>query len=154
MPAVGAAMSDDEVASVTTFVRQLGNNSAPGGAEAGMVGKDRPKIDTLMSGGLVTGCPKLQDDAANQAVLSAPIRTALKGMTDAEMLPVAKQVVADIRRAEPKANEADLVNLATTAYCNVLHEDTTLDSVSRASKIGQFSELVYMESNPQRHTVH
>ena len=154
MPAVGAAMSDEEVASVATFVRQLGNNSAPGGAEAGMVGKDRPKIDTLMSGGLVTGCPKVQNDAANQAAVSAPIEAALKGMTDAEMLPVAKQVVAAMRHAQPHASEADVVNDATTAYCNVLHADTTLDNVTRASRIGQFSELVYMESNPQRHTVH
>ncbi len=154
MPAVGAEMSDEEVAAVTTFVRQLGNNSAPGGAEAGMVGRDRPKIDTLMSGGLVTGCPKAEDDAANRAAMSEPMQSALKGMTDAQMLSVAKQLVASMRRAEPHASGADLVNDATTAYCNVLHADTSLDSVTRASRIGQFSELVYMESNPQNHALH
>jgi mono/diheme cytochrome c family protein len=153
MPAVGAEMSDDEVASVTTFVRQLGKNSAPGGAEAGMVGKDRAKVDTLMSGGLVTGC-HLPDDASNQAAQSEPVQTALKGMTDAQMLSVAKQLVAAMRRANPKASEADLVNNAAAAYCNVLHADTSLDNVTRASKIGQFSELVYMESNPHNHAMH
>jgi hypothetical protein len=134
-------------------VRQLGKNSAPGGAEAGMVGKDRAKVDTLMSGGLVTGC-HLPDDASNQAAQSEPVQTALKGMTDAQMLSVAKQLVAAMRRANPKASEADLVNNAAAAYCNVLHADTSLDNVTRASKIGQFSELVYMESNPHNHAMH
>jgi mono/diheme cytochrome c family protein len=154
MPAVGAAMTDEEVASVTNFVRQLGNNSAPGGAEAGTVGQDRAKIDTLMSGGMVTGCPKAQSDAANQVAQSATITAALKGMTESEMLSVAKQVVSAMRQAEPHASEADLVNDATTAYCNVLHADPQLAEVDRASKIGQFSELVYSQSNPQSRSKH
>jgi mono/diheme cytochrome c family protein len=154
MPAVGAAMSDDEIASVATFVRQLGNNSAPGGAEAGMVGKDRAKIDTLMSGGLITGCPKLQSDAATQASQSAQLTSAMKEMDETQMLAVAKEMVGTLRKAEPHSSEADLVNDATTAYCNVLHADSKLDPVDRASKLGQFSELVYMESNPQRRVKH
>jgi mono/diheme cytochrome c family protein len=154
MPAVGSEMSDEEIAAVATFVRQLGKNSAPGGAEAGTVGNDRPKIDTLMSGGLVTGCPKPKDDVAYQVTQRAPISTALGGMTDAEMLNVAKQVAAAMHRAQPGGSQADLVNDATIAYCNVLHADSKLDNVTRASRIGQFSELVYMESNPQNHSMH
>jgi hypothetical protein len=107
-----------------------------------------------MSGGLVTGCSKPKEDAADRAVLSPSIETALKSMSDAEMLPVAKQLVASMRRADPHVSGADLVNDATTAYCHVLHDDHSLDNVTRAARIGQFSELVYMESNPHNHALH
>jgi hypothetical protein len=91
---------------------------------------------------------------AYQVTQRAPISTALGGMTDAEMLNVAKQVAAAMHRAQPGGSQADLVNDATIAYCNVLHADSKLDNVTRASRIGQFSELVYMESNPQNHSMH
>ena len=61
MPAVGAGMSDQEVADVVDYVRNSWGNSAPAGTGAGTVAALRASTKTLLAGNLDTGCPAVSD---------------------------------------------------------------------------------------------
>jgi cytochrome c5 len=149
MPAVGAAMSDEDVASVVNFVRQLGSNTAPGTAEGGTVGKLRKNTQTLMNGAPESSCPAMSDASVTKAVDQSGIASSFSKLTEADMLGVARDAVQKVKKAKPGIDPASLVNSIVTAYCGVLHNDTSLSSAERAVRIGQFAELVYTESDPR-----
>jgi mono/diheme cytochrome c family protein len=147
MLAVGAGMSDEEVADVTNFVRQIGGNVAPATATTGMVAELRGKTDTLMNGAPGTACPKIEEPALAKAVDASGIAAMLARMSDVTMLNVAHAVVSKLSKAAPAASQAALVNAITATYCPVLRQDTKLDANWKALKLGQFSALVYTEAS-------
>ncbi len=148
MPAVGASMSDEDVAEVTNFVRQLGKNAAPGTAEAGTVGKLRKESQTLMNGAPQSSCPPLEDPAVAKAVDASGIAANLRTMTEAQMLETARTSVQKVKKERPDIAPASLINGIVTTYCGTLHADASLAPAERAARIGQFAELVYTEASP------
>lgn len=147
MPAVGVAMTNEDIAAVTNFVRQTGQNSAPATAEPGMVAKIRESTDTLMNGSPTSECPAVSDPAIAKASQTDKLAAALTGMTDEQMLSVAQRITKQLQASAPHATQADLVNGVSATYCSVLRQDTSIDAATRAIKLGNFSVLVYMEAN-------
>jgi mono/diheme cytochrome c family protein len=147
MPAVGAAMTDQEIADVTNYVRQSWGNKAPANAGPGEVGTLRPKTFTAMNIGPDGHCPKVvQPELA--PVISDPksgIIHELQSMTMETVLQTAHDVVAKIKAAAPTAKRADIVNSLTIAYCPIVETDTSLPASSKVAELDMFSERVYSE---------
>ena len=152
MLAIGAGMSDQEVADVTNYVRQNWANAAPGTAAPGMVAKQRASLDTLLNVAPKSSCTAVAMPAPDQKI--DPDRYAtpaqLAGITDANLPQRTEDLVQRARATAPKAAQAELVNGLTTAYCNVVRADKTLDWNQKALRLGHFSELVYSAASGQR----
>ncbi len=147
MPAVAAGLSDEQVADVVNYVRQAWGNKAPPNAGAGTVGKLRPKTFTAMNIGPDGHCGKVvQPDIA--PVINDPksgIMDALRAMTLENTLQTADQVVAKIKAAAPHAQQADIVNSLTLAYCPIVRDDAKVPANLKVPQLDNFSDRVYSE---------
>lgn len=148
MLAIGAGMTDEEVADVTNYVRQTWDNAAPPTATPGMAGTLRSNADTLMNAAPKSACPPVASPVLAAALAGdrAGMKQQLASVTEANMPQAAGRLVVDARKAAPGMAQADLVNGLTSAYCGVVRADTALTANQRALRLGHFSQLVYMEA--------
>jgi mono/diheme cytochrome c family protein len=147
MPAVGAGMTDRQIADVVNYVRQSWGNQAPPNAEPGEVGLLRPKTFTAMSVGPDGHCPTLAQPGL-AAVINDPkngVDAALRSMTWATLVPTAEQLVAKLKQAAPQAKQDDIVNSLTIAYCPVVESDPKISAKLKVATLDHFSERVYTE---------
>jgi mono/diheme cytochrome c family protein len=140
MPAVGAGMSDQEIADVVNYIRTSWANGAPANAGAGLVGDLRAKTHTLLAGNLVGGCPTVDPKVAN-IVDNSGAQVRLKGMHPADMIDQIDAVLPKMKAAGSISDD-DIVNALSAVYCS-----TALSSAAspadRAAMLGTFSGLVY-----------
>ena len=147
MPAFGTGMTDQQIADVTNYVRQAWDNKAPPNAGAGMAG-DLRKITPVALYGPVNGqCPAVSppDIAAAVNDPKTGISAALHATTQATVLQTVEQIVPKLKAAAPHAQQADIVNGLTLAYCPILRQDPNIPQQQKPTQIGQFSERVYSE---------
>lgn len=147
MPAIGAGMTDQQVSDVTNYVRQAWGNKAPPNAGPGTVGSLRKSTVKALYGGTSGECPKIsQPDIA--AAVSDPktgISDALHDTTAANVLQSVEQIVPKVKAAAPHAQQADIVNGLTLAYCPVVRQDANIPEQQKITQLDQFSERVYSE---------
>jgi mono/diheme cytochrome c family protein len=145
MPALGAGMTDAEVAAVTNYVRTAWGNGAPANAQAGLVGKLRGDTHTLMAVDGTKGCPAVKDPDVAKAVTAPqnPFTPALQGVTDANLLQTVDAMIPKLKAAAPHTPTADLVNGMVAAYCPILLSDKQMNDAQRAARIGTFAEIMY-----------
>jgi mono/diheme cytochrome c family protein len=139
MPAVGAGMSNGDIAAVVNYIRTSWGNTAPANAETGTVDDIRSKTQTLLAGNLPGGCPANTDSNLSKAV--ALVRDKLNSTDLANMLPTIDSILSTVKNTG--ASDDDIVNALTAAYCPVVMADSTVSPASRASLLGNFSGLVY-----------
>ena len=149
MLAIGAGMTDEEVADVANYVRQNWGNAAPATAQPGMVAQLRASTDTVMTAAPRTACPAVGLPTLAQAIGAdrSGLRSRLAGLTEANMPQQSVQIVASARAAAPAAGQADLVNGLTAAYCRIVRDDKTLEPNQKALQLGHFSEMAYMAAS-------
>jgi mono/diheme cytochrome c family protein len=147
MLAIGAGMSDAEVADVVNYVRKSWGNDAPATAAADSVRAARGVVDTLMSGERVSGCPAVVPPELARLVASpqARLHARLAAIDEATLAQDVPPLVADVREALPTLPTAQVVNGLAAAYCPVVRGDAGLDANAKALRIGHFSELVYTQ---------
>jgi mono/diheme cytochrome c family protein len=143
MPAVGAGMTDQEIADVVNYVRQAWGNAAPATAGGGMVGDLRKQTVTGMN--LGGECPKIEQPeiAAVVADPKSGIGEALKGLTLVNVEQTAEQIIPKVKAAAPNAAQADIVNDITAAYCPVIKQDPNVTGVQKVIQFNNFSDQVY-----------
>ncbi len=151
MSAIGAGMSDAEVADVVNYVRQTWGNNAPANATPAMVANLRREADTLLNAAPLTGCPKIGNASLAKVLGRDDIARQLAAMSDADMYQHSRQWVATLRAAAPGVHDADLINGLAAAYCPVVRADVRLDWDAKALKIGQFVQYVYMAVAAPQH---
>jgi mono/diheme cytochrome c family protein len=139
MPAVGAGLSDGDIAAVTNYVRNAWGNTAPADAGAGMVGDLRTKTRTLLAFNLAGGCPAPTNAALAKAISS--LQPKLGGTDAANMLSRIDTIVPDLKKTG--ASDDEIVNGLTAAYCPVVMADQSVPAAARATTLGNFSTLVY-----------
>ncbi len=142
MPAIGADLTDQQVADVTNYVRTEWGNTAPAQADGGMVGGLRAKTITAFVGN-GTGCGPLPGNDVTSDVAKSQVPTMLKGISDANMLSQIAQIVAQTKTLAPKAATDDLVNGLTAAYCPVVADTPNLNNDQRRWRLQRFAQLVY-----------
>ena len=133
MPAIGAGMTDQQVADATNFVRSAWSNKAPQNAGPGGAGTAR-SIDTMLSGGTCA--------TSDAAVLdtSADVPKLLADITDANMLDKVQAIVA---KTKPSAPRADVVNSLTAMYCPVIAHAPGVTRAQKAQSLARFAQLTY-----------
>jgi mono/diheme cytochrome c family protein len=150
MPAVGADMSDRDVAAVVDYVRNAWSNVAPAISKDGMVGEIRAETETLLSGpwrDKKDPCHLGPDAPAIKPIVDPQhqIDQALGSMTGETMLTTIGQLIARARQVAPDATQSDIVNDLTRDYCEVeAHKEGTSDADKRR-QLTRFSELVYTQ---------
>jgi mono/diheme cytochrome c family protein len=141
MPAVGATMSDRDVADVVNYVRSAWNNDAPANAEEGMVADLRTRTRTLLAGNRDGGCPAIANPNLAKAINETAVRDDLKGVPLPSMLEHIDAILAKVKVSG--VGDDDIVNALTAAYCPIVLADAALQPAERASLLGNFAGLVY-----------
>jgi mono/diheme cytochrome c family protein len=145
MPAIGAGMTDQQIADVTNYVRQAWGNTAPPTAGPGMVGDLRKSTVEALYGGTTAECPQISqpDIAAGVSDPKAGIAKALRAMTLANVLQTTEEIVPKLKAAAPNASQADIVNGLTLAYCPIVRQDPNIPEQRKVTQLDEFSERVY-----------
>jgi mono/diheme cytochrome c family protein len=150
MPAVGADMSDRDIAAVVNYVRNAWSNVAPAVPKDGMVGEIRAATQTMLSGpwkDKQDPCHPGPDAPKIKPIVDPEhqIGQTLRSMTAESMLTSIDQLIARARQDTPDASRSDIVNDLTLAYCEVeAHNDGVSDGDKRRL-LTRFSELVYTQ---------
>lgn len=144
MAALGASMSNEQIAEVTNYIRQSWSNKAPANAEPGTVAKLRGQTQTLLAGNL-GACPDLKQEDMVKVVADPGVDGLLKGTNEGNMTQNANQLIAKVKSMDPKIKQADIVNSLTIAYCPVVTADASLSSQQKIWQLDQFSESVYTQ---------
>lgn len=137
MPAVGAGMSDGDIAAVANYVRTAWGNNALADTEAGSVAELRDASRTMLAGNLTEGCPVSTDSRFADAA------TMLIGANSADLLDHIQASLPPLRAAG-LADDA-IVNGLTTAYCPTVFANSGEDQALRASRLGNFAVLAYSQ---------
>jgi hypothetical protein len=145
MPAVGAGMTDQQIAEVTNYVRQAWGNEAPPNAGPGAVGDLRKSTVEALYGGPSGQCPQISQPEIAAAVYDPKtgITGALRAMDSATVLQTTEEIVPKIKAAAPRAAQADIVNGLTLAYCPIIRQDANIPEQQKVTLLDQFSERLY-----------
>lgn len=144
MPAVGASMSDRQVADAVNYVRNSFGNTAPGTAEPGLVAKLRPKTQTVLRGDPEGGCPVPTTGPVAQALKANDAQKKFAAMTESDIVQVIDGLAPKLRAAAPKSSIDDIVNGMTDAYCGTL-KPRHMTEAARSETLGDFSVLAYSQ---------
>ena len=144
MPAIGAAMSDQDVADVTNYVRQAWTHSAPATATQAMVLTLRGQVDGLLNAAPRSGCPPIADPKLAKALADAGVVKQLQGIDEADMYGQTGRLVLQLKGAVAGTLPADVINGLTAAYCPIVRGDAALDENAKALKLGRFANYVYL----------
>jgi mono/diheme cytochrome c family protein len=146
MPAIGARMSDQEVAEAANYVRSAWGNGAPATAGGGEVGTLRKATQTLMAANLPGGCPKIAESDTARVIAQPDVQSVLASTTDVNILSNAETLITKVRAGAPKATQADIINSLTLGYCPVVMSNKSLTTqAQRAEMLDEFSERIYTE---------
>ena len=146
MPAIGARMSDQEVADAVNYVRSAWGNAAPAQAGAGLVGEIRKATPSLLAFNLPDGCPKIAEGDTARVVARPEVAKLLAGTDEENILANAETLITKVRAGAPKARQADIINSLTLAYCPVVAAKASLPTqAQKAELLDEFAERVYTE---------
>jgi hypothetical protein len=146
MPAIGARMTDEEVAEATNYVRSAWGNGAPATAGAGLSGQLRKSTQTVLAMNLPEGCPKIADGTLSKAIAGAGVQQILAKTNDENVLENAELLIRKVKAGAPAAKQADIINSLTLGYCPVVAADTSLATPQQKSEmLNEFAERVYTQ---------
>jgi len=146
MPAIGARMTDQEVADATNYVRAAWGNGAPATAGAGLAGEIRKNTQTIMAMNLPGGCAKIADASMSKVISAPDVQAILQKTNDQNVLENAEQLIQKVKSGVPNAKQADIINSLTLGYCPVVAANTSLATQAQKSEmLDEFSERVYTQ---------
>jgi mono/diheme cytochrome c family protein len=142
MPAVGAGMTDQEVADAINYARESWDNAAPE-VGAGTVADERTKIHTFMAGDLHDHCPPIGDKKLAQIIDQSGVKNRLKNLGVSDLLDRTDSLLTELKATG--ASDDEVVNAMTEAYCPIALANTTVPKSERIATLGSFSDIVYEE---------
>ena len=149
MPAVGAGMSDAQVADVTDYIRNSWGNKAPVIADRGAVSDARKRTETMLSG--TAPCAEIAQPEIAKAIDSAGTAEALKDIEPQDFIPRVDALLPKIRAAAANGKDDDIVNGLITAFCKAGRDNPLYQKAGWPSVIGSFGSVVYSQlKNPEK----
>lgn len=147
MPAIGARMTNQEVADAVNYVRQSWGNNTQANATPGEVGALRPVTRSVLSlsaeGG---GCGHVAEKDLAAVEAGATVQKLLHQLTLQNILYSANDLIAQVRKAAPQAKQADVINSLTISYCPIVQAGPgTLPQ--KVEMLDEFSERLYTQLN-------
>jgi mono/diheme cytochrome c family protein len=146
MPAIGRNLTDGQIAEVVNYIRQAWSNRAPQNADADQVAHLRAQTTTELALNLPEGCKPVTDVSLKRALSRADVAGPLSDL-DQPLLERIDSVIGKVKSAAPKANDDQIVNALTEAYCPVVMSETSKSAAERSADLGNFSGLVYGRLN-------
>jgi mono/diheme cytochrome c family protein len=141
MPAIGAGLSDQDIARVADYVRNSFGNAAPASVDPSMVETLRSDTHTPMAAVRPEDCAKPQLPEV-QAQLSGGQLDALTGADPVDLLPALDALIDKLKPVAEKSPDLVVADLAA-AYCPVLFKDAKASQPQRADRLGRFATLAY-----------
>ena len=141
MPAVGADLSDGDVATIVDYVRNSFGNAAPAATKPSEVATLRSKLRTPMLAAESVDCSKPLTDEVKALVSDGAIDKIAKA-SPVELLPAIDALVAKLKPSDAKQASAFVADL-DGAYCSALFGAGGDKAVKRADDLGRFATLAY-----------
>jgi mono/diheme cytochrome c family protein len=150
MPAVGAGMTDQEIADVTDYVRTAWSNAAPVIQKTGLVGDIRAKTISGLAG---PGARDENNDPCQIGQNSTPvpsiddpqINKTLASMSPESMLSAIPTLIARVKEHSPDKPQADIINGLMLAYCRIEARTPEFLKPGGRDQLNRFGQLVYGE---------
>ncbi len=145
MPALGADMTDQQVADVVNYIRTAWSNRAPATVGPEVVGTIRNDTKTMLSGDRPGACPNLTQPQL-RAALADPktgLEALLRSTTPQNLLTNVTEIVTKAKAAAPGVSQADLVNGLTVAYCPIAGQVGGLEVPANRHQLTNFTQTVY-----------
>ncbi len=145
MPGFATVLTAQQIADVTNYVRTTWGNKAPATATADMAAAIQPKTETILAG--THWCEPSTGSALDKAIANpgSGISAAMASITPATLLTQVNSIVADVKKADPGAKQADVVNTLTRAYCPYVAKDAGVPPRQKGPVLDQFAALVYTQ---------
>ena len=140
MPAVGAALSDAEVAGVADYVRNAFGNAAPAASDPARVETLRKETPTLMAPAALSDCG---------AAASGPEADAAAIIENAKPDERTQAIDAALKRLQPEGGAVPDATLArlTVNFCRDAFADPKADRNARAQRIGDLAVQTYARAH-------
>jgi mono/diheme cytochrome c family protein len=147
MPAIGARMTDQEVADAVNYVRQSWGNKAQANAAPGEVATLRKVTQSVLAlSALGGGCGHVAEKDLAGVESSAPVQKTLHQMTLQTILTSADELIAQVHKAAPHAKQADIINSLTIAYCPIVKAGPGT-MPQKVEMLDEFAERIYTQLN-------
>ncbi len=152
MPGFATLLTPQQIADVTNYVRTTWSNAAPATATADMVSAIAPQTRTMMAGTMPHWCVKPGNSPVDAAIRnpSTKIEDRLHAITQTDMLEQVNAILGSVKKAAPRAKQADIVNALTGAYCPVVLADASIPADRKTRQLDQFSVLTYTQLTSNR----
>jgi mono/diheme cytochrome c family protein len=141
MPAVGADLTDAEVANIADYVRNSFGNAAPAATKPSEVATLRAKVRTPMLAIDRADCESPNTSQIKELAADGAIAKLAEG-NPVNLLPALDAVLAKLTPADPKQADAFVADLAG-AYCQALFAGAAVAEPARADRLGRFATLAY-----------
>ena len=156
MPPVGAAMTDQEIADVTDYVRTAWSNAAPVIEKTGLVASIRAKTVSGLAGPGAREdnddpCLIGQDSTPTPSIDDSQIKKGLADMTPESMLPTIPGLIARVKEISPDKSQADIINGLMLAYCRIEARTPAFLEPQGRDQLNRFGQLVYSELASKGH---
>jgi mono/diheme cytochrome c family protein len=146
MPAIGARMTDQEVADAANYVRASWGNDAPATAGPGLVGTLRKDTRTVLAFNAPGGCPKIADQATEKVIDSPDAQNILKATTEENLLQNADKLINLVKAGAPQASQSAIINSLTLGYCPVVAANKNAATQAQKSELlDEFAERIYTQ---------
>jgi hypothetical protein len=148
MVAIGQQMTDVEVKNVTDYIRNSWGNKAPP-VTGDKASEARAATKTMLAG--TAPCAEIEQDKLKAAFDKLGVQDTLRGVKQQDFVPTLVRLVPQIKGADTGANDDDVVNALTTAFCKVGRDDPQYGKPSWPAVIGTFANVAYSQvKNPEK----
>jgi hypothetical protein len=156
MPAVGAGLTDQEIADVTDYVRNAWSNEAPVIEKTGLVGDIRAKSVSGLAGPGADEenndpCLIRPDSTPVPSIEDSQINKTLTAMTPETMLPTIPSLIARVKEISPDKPQTDIINGLMLAYCRIEAQTPAFSKPHGREDLTRFGQLVYSELASKGH---
>jgi mono/diheme cytochrome c family protein len=156
MPAVGAGLTDQEIADVTDYVRNAWSNEAPVIEKTGLVGDIRAKTVSGLAGPGAREenndpCLIRPDSTPVPSIEDSQINKTLTAITPESMLPTIPSLIARVKEISPDKPQADIINGLMLAYCRIEAQNPAFSKPHGREELTRFGQLVYSELASKGH---
>ena len=149
MPAVGASLTDEDVAKVIDYVRNHFGNAAPATSDPGEIAKLRPDCGDADGPKTQADCAKVESPEA-QAFVDSGEMAKLAHIDPAEQqgaIEGALEKLASLTAKSPDLAVSDL----TAGYCHVVMREGGGSFAVKERALGDFATRVYSAVNQSSH---
>ena len=143
MPRFGGALSDQDIADVSNYVRTAWNNAAPVNTSPATVRELRATAPVGVGGSIAArsfGCPKIGDGTVPGTLATEQDVDLLATADRSNLQNGITSVIAQIKKDNPDAAASDVVTALNAAYCPVVATRSDLTIAQKHEALIAFSD--------------